>query len=139
MGRHPHKLLLLNPPLLPTVHIHEARSPPYEVAVFFFPVQRRKTERSRFGAGLLVAGSPQRGALILRGSVGVSVGQQSLPELRLTVRIQVTNQLDRLVEGVFRWRGAGRRLSRSVFCQKKTGMRNKRRQQPDIYVDAVSI
>lgn len=122
------------PPPLPPVHIHEARSPPYEVAVFFSQCKEEKRKGPRFWAGLLVAGSPQRGALVGRGSVGVSVGQQSLPELRLTVRIRVTDQLDRLVERVVHWRGAGRRLSRSVFCQTKTGMRNKQRQQRDIYV-----
>lgn len=68
---------------------------------------------------LLVAGSPKGGALILRGSEGVSIGQQSLPELRLTVTVEAaaarnSGQLHRLVEGVLlRWRER-RRLSSSA-------------------------
>lgn len=68
---------------------------------------------------LLVAGSPKGGALILRGSEGVSIGQQSLPELRLTVTVEAaaahnSGQLHWLVEGVLlRWRER-RRLSSSA-------------------------
>lgn len=70
---------------------------------------------------LLVAGSPKGGALILRGSEGVSIGQQSLPELklRLTVTVEAASarnsgQLHWLVEGVLlRWTER-RRLSSSA-------------------------
>lgn len=55
---------------------------------------------------MLVAGSPQGGALTQRGSEDRPVGQQSLSELRLTVQVGAAAavrhapQLHRFVEGV---------------------------------------
>ena len=119
------RLRLISPPWrFVSVSIQEAQdqSPRYEVAVYF-PVQKKlKISPSPASSCLgwtLVAGSPQGGALTLRRSEGVSVGQQSLSELRLTVRVgapvaRQAGQLHRLVEGLLlRWR-ARRRLSRSA-------------------------
>ena len=127
MGRHPHKLFTLRmPPVFfspswcsLSVQIQEAQdqSPRYEVAVYV-PVQKKREKSTPllrvhvlgWMERLLVAGSPKGAALILRGSEGVSVGQQSLPELRLTVTVEVARrhprQFHRLVERVLlRWRG----------------------------------
>lgn len=58
------------------------------------------------GGCLLVAGSPEGGAVTLRGPGGVSVGQERLSELGLAVGVQRgvggRGQLDRLVEGHLR-------------------------------------
>lgn len=142
-GRHPHKLHLqtldslpIGPPrnrrVGPRIREARDRSPRCEVAVYF-PVQRKifffslKKKSTFWGLiqCLLVAGSPQGGALILRGSEGVSVRQQSLPELRLAVGVRVqaahpAGQLHRLVEGVVLRRRTRQRVSRSAGCETKT-------------------
>lgn len=117
MGRRPFKLRLLSQDaaVLTLPFVSRSRrvrvSPRDEVAVYF-PVQR-KQNKVRANAPPLVAGSPQGGALTLGGSEGVSVGQQSLPELGFTVTRDY-GQLHRLVEGVFLRRRERRCLSRSA-------------------------
>lgn len=76
-------------------------------------MQRTRKASPGVEAPLLVTGSPQGGALTLRGSEGVSVGQQSLRELGLTVA-RDSGQLHRLVEGVVLRRRRGRWFSRSA-------------------------
>lgn len=91
---------------------------------FFFFLKKKSTFWGLIQC-LLVAGSPQGSALILRGSEGMSVRQQSLPELRLAVGVRVraahpAGQLHRLVEGVVLRRRTRQRVSRSAGCETKT-------------------